>query len=112
MARKRNTGLDSGVSVPRAPRAVSRNKHAAAPQAEGQPLASGDASPVAAATLAEPAPMVATPAHEDIARLAYALWEARGGEGGSPEEDWQRAEEQLRTSRSQGDPLPAKAAAR
>jgi hypothetical protein len=28
--------------------------------------------------------------------LAYALWEARGGQGGNPEEDWRRAEEQLR----------------
>ena len=34
-------------------------------------------------------------AHEDIARLAYALWEARGCQGGSSEEDWLRAEEQL-----------------
>jgi len=34
--------------------------------------------------------------HEEIARLAYALWEARGRWGGSPEEDWYRAENQLR----------------
>jgi len=33
---------------------------------------------------------------EDIARLAYALWEARGCEGGNPEEDWLRAEQELR----------------
>ena len=32
---------------------------------------------------------------EEIARLAYAHWEARGGEGGSPEEDWFRAEREL-----------------
>jgi len=36
-------------------------------------------------------------AHEDIARLAYALWEARGCQMGNPEEDWLRAEQQLRT---------------
>jgi hypothetical protein len=34
--------------------------------------------------------------HEDIARLAYALWEARGGQGGSPEDDWLSAEQKLR----------------
>jgi len=34
--------------------------------------------------------------HDEIARLAYALWEARGRQGGTPEEDWLRAEEQLR----------------
>ncbi len=35
-------------------------------------------------------------AQEEIARLAYFLWEARGGEGGSPEDDWFQAEEQYR----------------
>ena len=34
---------------------------------------------------------------EEIARLAYEYWEARGGEGGSPEEDWFRAERELRS---------------
>jgi hypothetical protein len=33
---------------------------------------------------------------EEIARLAYSYWEARGGHGGSPLEDWLRAEEELR----------------
>lgn len=32
----------------------------------------------------------------DIARLAYTLWEQRGGEGGSPEQDWLRAESELK----------------
>ena len=34
--------------------------------------------------------------HEEIARVAYSLWEARGCQHGSAEEDWRRAEEQLR----------------
>lgn len=34
--------------------------------------------------------------HEQIARLAYALWEARGCQYGNPEEDWLRAEQELR----------------
>ena len=34
-------------------------------------------------------------AHEDIARLAYSFWEARGRQVGSPEEDWFRAEQEL-----------------
>jgi hypothetical protein len=34
--------------------------------------------------------------HEEIARVAYGFWEARGCQGGSPEEDWLRAEQQLR----------------
>lgn len=55
--------------------------------------------------IAEPptAPRVGTAARgnaeiepEEIARLAYLYWEARGSDSGSPEEDWLRAERQLR----------------
>jgi hypothetical protein len=31
----------------------------------------------------------------EIARLAYFLWEARNGNGGSAEEDWLRAEQEI-----------------
>src|SRR5690242_5664190 len=34
--------------------------------------------------------------HEEIARVAYSLWEARGCPHGNAEEDWRRAEEHLR----------------
>lgn len=43
-----------------------------------------------AATLA-----VETAEHEQIARLAYSYWEARGCPDGSAEEDWLRAEREL-----------------
>ncbi len=33
---------------------------------------------------------------DDIALLAYSYWEARGCPNGSPEEDWFRAERELR----------------
>lgn len=33
-----------------------------------------------------------------IARLAYSYWEARGFVGGSPEEDWLRAESEIRNN--------------
>jgi DUF2934 family protein len=35
--------------------------------------------------------------HDDIAALAYELWQARGCPEGSPEEDWFHAAEQLRS---------------
>jgi hypothetical protein len=35
------------------------------------------------------------PTHEEIARLAYSYWEARGRRGGSALEDWLRAEREL-----------------
>jgi hypothetical protein len=33
------------------------------------------------------------PTHEEIAALAYALWQKRGYPHGSPDKDWFRAEE-------------------
>ena len=47
-------------------------------------------SPVTAASTSEQ--NVST---QDIARLAYALWESRGCPDGSSEEDWLRAEQEL-----------------
>jgi hypothetical protein len=38
----------------------------------------------------------AEPSQEEIARLAYLYWLDRGGEHGSAEEDWLRAEQELR----------------
>jgi hypothetical protein len=37
--------------------------------------------------------------HDDIARRAYELWQARGAVHGHDFEDWQRAEAELRRSR-------------
>jgi hypothetical protein len=37
----------------------------------------------------------ALPSQEQIASLAYLYWEARGCQGGSPEADWLRAEQEL-----------------
>jgi hypothetical protein len=49
------------------------------------------ATPVAAASTAN------TISNDDIATLAFSYWEARGYRGGSPEEDWFRAEQELRS---------------
>jgi DUF2934 family protein len=32
---------------------------------------------------------------DEVARLAYSYWESRGSRGGSPEEDWYRAEREV-----------------
>lgn len=42
------------------------------------------------------------PSHDEIARLAHALWEARGGGDGGAEEDWLEAERQLREQSKKG----------
>ena len=37
----------------------------------------------------------ASSAHDQIARIAYGYWEARGFQAGSPEQDWLRAEQEF-----------------
>ena len=41
-----------------------------------------------------------SPSHDEIAVLAYSYWEDRGCQGGSPDEDWLRAERELRSRRT------------
>jgi hypothetical protein len=52
---------------------------------------------VPAVAVAAPAtePVQTAPTREQIASLAYSYWEARGFQGGSPEQDWLRAEQEL-----------------
>lgn len=38
-------------------------------------------------------------AQDEIARLAYSFWEERGGQGGSAEQDWLRAEQEFQRRR-------------
>jgi hypothetical protein len=101
MTRKRKTETDLIVSAPgaaaparrkaatrtRAPRATDSVEAAAIPAVE----------PVSDAVMATYAP-----SREEIAALAYSFWEARGCQGGSPEQDWLRAEEELRNGRVAG----------
>jgi hypothetical protein len=46
--------------------------------------------------IAEPAPSIDLEEQEEIARLAYSYWLARGCPEGSPEEDWLLAEQEVR----------------
>jgi hypothetical protein len=72
-----------------------RKKHTASAveNAVASPLNADVAETVGAAAIASRT----EPVYEEIARLAYSYWEARGCQGGSPEEDWVRAEQELRT---------------
>jgi hypothetical protein len=86
MPRKRISENDLVVSAAAPPRrklaSALRVKHSAQPAEK--PL-----EPVATAT-------VSGPSQDEIARLAYSYWEARGYQGGSSEEDWLRAQRELR----------------
>ena len=50
---------------------------------------------IAAAPVQAQAVPTAAPSNEEIARLAFTFWEQRGRTGGSPEQDWLRAEREL-----------------
>ena len=39
---------------------------------------------------------IAKPTGDDVAKLAYSYWESRGYHHGSPDEDWLRAERELK----------------
>jgi hypothetical protein len=45
------------------------------------------------------APARTGPTHEQIARRAYEIFQARGGQPGNPEQDWHQAERELRLGR-------------
>jgi len=50
----------------------------------------------AGVAIAEPAPSIDIEDQEEIARLAYSYWLARGCPEGSAEEDWLLAEQEVR----------------
>ena len=94
MARKRNPENDlvvtSGAAAPARRKSAARPKHS--PTTAEMPVDREQATSVAdgAEELT----------HDQIARLAYSYWLSRGCQGGCPEEDWARAEHELRQQAS------------
>lgn len=68
------------------------SKTTAMPQQRTESLQSLDNSPSSGASTSN-----GEPTREEVAALAYQLWIERGSPHGSHEEDWQKAEEQLRS---------------
>jgi Protein of unknown function (DUF2934) len=111
MTRKRTTENEAVVSGSAAParRKTTRPRTTRA-AAASEPAPAVEPAPAAAPVIAHAAPSQTTssvttakPAvhsiessQDKIARLAYSYWEARGRQGGSPEEDWLRAEAEIR----------------
>lgn len=67
---------------------------------KGRSAAATAVTPVAIPPAAEAVPNECGPEHEEIVRLAHSYWESRGCQGGSPEEDWFRAEAELKARRT------------
>lgn len=99
MTRKRKTETDlivsaSGAAAPARRKAATRTR-AQRPTEAVEAVQTPAAEPDSVAAVVVVA--VTEPSREEIAALAYSYWESRGYQGGSQEEDWLRAEAQLRT---------------
>lgn len=89
---KASESLSAGAAPARAKSPVTR-KHR---------NASAEKSDVSVTISSSPATLpVSGPSFNEIAQLAYSFWEARGYQGGSSEEDWMRAEHELRAALTQ-----------
>ncbi|MBZ5619534.1 MAG: DUF2934 domain-containing protein [Acidobacteriia bacterium] len=99
MTTKRNPENDLGISAG-ASAAPSRRKSASRTRATHAVPPETPSTSAAEPEITAPQAVAATPLHrpslEQIRELAYLYWEARGCQGGSPEEDWVRAEQELR----------------
>jgi hypothetical protein len=94
MTRKRVS--ENQVAVSSGAAAPARRK-SASPKRIARP----SAVEIAKAPASEPEVLPVVPAasfQEAVARLAYSYFVARGSQGGSPEEDWLRAEQELRAA--------------
>jgi hypothetical protein len=101
MARKRKETrpiISAEGGAPAASATRRRTSHVkAAPHAQVAELK--DENPIvepAAIATGSNAPCTQVSEREEIAKLAYSYWEARGRQGGSPDEDWARAEQEYR----------------
>ena len=97
MARKRNEA-----------RSIISAEGAAAPATHRRSVRASVTPPVVSAPVSassDPQPAILeTPSaqlsdQEEIAKVAFSYWETRGCQGGSPEEDWARAEHEVRNRR-------------
>jgi hypothetical protein len=91
MARKQGSEnkvvVSSGAAAPARRKSVSRIARPTSVETSSAPASQPDVAPAAAA---------AGSFQEAVACLAFSYWEARGYQGGSPEADWLRAEQELR----------------
>lgn len=101
MPKKRTNASEPTLSsgpVPARARKHAPAKHTSAAVAESSPSIVPAAITITA-TKAETIASNSVVTSDAIAKLAYSYWEARGYQGGSPEEDWLNAERELLASR-------------
>ena len=86
---------ENEIAIPAASAPV-RRKSATTPRAKhGIKRSTSTPAGIAAEVVAVAASY--SPSQDEIAALAFTYWAGRGYQGGSPEEDWLRAEDELRS---------------
>ena len=97
MARKRNEARSISVEGAAAPathrRSVRASVTPSSVSAPSEPQSALLETPVVET------PIAAISEQDEIAKVAFSYWEARGCQGGSPEEDWARAEQEVHSRR-------------
>ena len=83
-----STSAAAAAQARRKPAVTKRTTRAAVPAVETPNTIVAEAEAIAPVA-------VAAPSFEAVSRLAYFYWEARGYQGGSSEQDWLRAEQEL-----------------
>lgn len=105
MARKRNEAR-SIISAEGAAASATHRRSLRPPVAPAPVEAEPEVPAVEVSAAAVPAVEVAAAAvpevseQEEVAQLAYSYWEARGGQAGSPDDDWYRAVQEVRRRRT------------
>jgi Protein of unknown function (DUF2934) len=100
MANKRvseNNVVTSTTAAAPARRRSANPKRTARPSSVETSNAFASQPEVPSAAPATVAAMASESFQDAVARLAYSYWEARGSQSGSPEADWLRAEQELRS---------------
>ena len=95
MPKKNTTASEPIVSSGAAPARTRKHAPAKRTVAAAAEPSSSIAPAALTATDAEVTPSNSVVTFEEVSKLAYSYWEARGYQGGSPEEDWLRAEQEL-----------------
>ena len=97
MARKRSS--ETELAVTGATAAVPARRKTTIPT-RTRKTSSASIPPAASVAQTNEATAVYELPHQEVAALAYSFWADRGYQGGSPEEDWLRAERELRMATS------------
>jgi len=95
MSSKRNSPEASAAAAPARAKKTTKTAATHARRTKAVEPAFETATPATAQVVETRLAATAAPTHDEIARLAYYLWLERKSEGGSPDEDWIRAEQQL-----------------